>query len=37
MFNRALLPAAGVGEDYFFLNEYMNDGKTLLNFDTLYE
>lgn len=37
VFNRALLPAAGVGEDYFFLNEYMDEGKTLLDFDTLYE
>lgn len=36
VFNRALLPAAGVGEDYFFLNEYMDEGKTLLDFDTLY-
>ncbi|MDF0668768.1 MAG: hypothetical protein P0119_22175 [Nitrospira sp.] len=37
VFNRALLPAAGVGEDFFFLNEYLDEGKTLLNFDTLYE
>ncbi len=37
VFNRALLPAAGVGEDCFFLNEYLGEGKTLLNFDTLYE
>ena len=37
VFNRALLPAAGVGEDSFFLNEYLGEGKTLLDFDTLYE
>ena len=37
VFNRTLLPAAGVGEDAFFLNEYLGEGKTLLDFDTLYE
>lgn len=37
VFNRAWLPAAGVGEDYFFLNEYMDEGKTLLDFETLYD
>lgn len=37
VFNRALLPAAGVGEDAFFLNEYLGEGKTLLDFDTLYQ
>jgi hypothetical protein len=37
VFNRALLPAAGVGEDFFFLNEYLDAGKTLLDFDTLYQ
>lgn len=37
VFNRVLLPAAGVGEDFFFLNEYLDEGKTLLDFDTLYE
>ncbi len=26
-----------VGEDYFFLNEYLDEGKTLFDFDTLYE
>ncbi|NGZ11718.1 MAG: hypothetical protein CV088_20505 [Nitrospira sp. LK70] len=36
VFNRVLLPATGVGEDYFFLNEYLDKGKTLLDFDTLY-
>jgi hypothetical protein len=29
VFNRALLPTAGVGEDSFFLNEYLDEGKTL--------
>jgi hypothetical protein len=37
VFNRTLLPAAGVGEDSFFLNEYLDEGKTLLDFDTLYQ
>ena len=37
MFNRVWLPAAGVGEDSFFLNEYLDEGKTLLDFGTLYE
>ncbi len=37
VFNRAWLPAAGVGEDSFFLNEYLDEDKTLLDFDTLYE
>lgn len=37
VFNRALLPAAGVGEDFFFQNEYPDEGKTLLDFETLYE
>lgn len=37
LFNRALLPADRVGEDSFFLNEYMDEGKTLLDFDTVYE
>jgi hypothetical protein len=31
VFNRALLPAVGVGEDFFFLNEYLDEGKTLLD------
>lgn len=37
VFNRAWLPAAGVGENSFFLNEYLDEGKTLLDFGTLYE
>ncbi|MBS0183646.1 MAG: hypothetical protein JSS39_14750 [Nitrospira sp.] len=37
VFNRALLPAAGVGEDSFFLNEYLDESKTLLDFEVLYE
>lgn len=37
VFNRALLPAAGVGEDYFFLNEFMDDGQSILDFETLYD
>ena len=36
-FNRAWLPAAGVGEDSFFLNEYLGESKTILDFDTLYK
>ena len=37
VFNRALLPACGLGEDYFFLNECLAEGKTLLTFETLYD
>jgi hypothetical protein len=37
MFNRTWLPAAGVGEDYFWLNEYLGESKTILDFDTLYQ
>ena len=37
VFNRVWLSAVGVGEDSFFLNECLDEGKTLLDFDTLYE
>lgn len=33
--NSAMLPLEGVGEDRFFLNEYLDDGTTLLDFPTL--
>jgi hypothetical protein len=36
-FNSVLLPAMGVGEDYFFLNEFLDGGKTVLDFTTLYD
>lgn len=35
-FNRTRLPLQGIGEDYFFLNEYLGD-KSLLDFATLYD
>ncbi len=36
-FNAILLPLQGIGEDLFFLNEYFAIGKSLLDFETLYE
>jgi hypothetical protein len=35
LFNSAMLPVMGIGEDYFFLNEYFSDGKTILDYETL--
>ena len=35
--NWACLLATGIGEDYIYLNEHMADGKTLLDFPTLYD
>jgi hypothetical protein len=35
-FNRTMLPLRGIGEDSFFLNEYLGD-KSLLDFVTLYD
>lgn len=35
--NWARLLTAGVGEDYIYLNECMAEGKTLLDFPTLYD
>lgn len=35
--NTALLPAAGFGEDFFFLNESLGKDQTLLDFKTLYD
>lgn len=37
VFNSALLPARGIGEDYFFLNEFMGENRTILDFGTLYD
>jgi len=34
-FNSAMLLAQGIGDDLFFLNEYLGDGKTLADFETL--
>jgi hypothetical protein len=36
LFNSALLPLTGIGDDHFFLNERLGD-KTLLDFETLYD
>lgn len=35
--NWASLLAEGIGEDYIYLNEYMAEGKSLLDFSTLYD
>ena len=35
--NWARLLTAGIGEDYIYLNESMAEGKTLLDFPTLYD
>ena len=35
--NATLLPLQGIGEDYFYLNEYFCHKKTLLSFKTLYD
>jgi hypothetical protein len=34
-FNAAILPLCGVGEDCFYLNEWLGDGITLLDFETV--
>ena len=36
-FNAARLPITGIGDDLFFLNECFAEGKTLLDFPTLYD
>jgi hypothetical protein len=36
LFNSTILSLTGMGDDLFFLNEYLGD-KTLLDFDTLYD
>lgn len=36
LFNSTILPLTGIGDDHFFLNEYLG-GRTLLDFDTLYD
>ncbi len=35
--NSVLLPIMGIGEDLFFLNEYLGKSKTILGFETLYD
>jgi hypothetical protein len=35
--NKALLPVVGIGEDSFFLNEFLSEDRTLLDFRTLYD
>jgi hypothetical protein len=34
-FNEAILPLRGIGEDCFYLNEWLGDGVTILDFDTV--
>ena len=35
--NATLLPLQGIGENYFWLNEFFPESKTLLSFETLYD
>ncbi len=35
--NSHMLPLQGIGEDYFYLNEYLGDDKSILSFPTLYD
>ena len=35
--NQTILPMRGIGEDNFFLNESFGEGKSLLDFETLYD
>jgi hypothetical protein len=35
--NAILLPIKGMGEDFFFLNEFFGSQKNLLSFETLYD
>lgn len=35
--NSTALPIIGIGEDNFFLNEWLDKDKTLLDFETLYD
>ncbi len=37
LLNSTILPLTGVGEDNFFLNEWLGDEKTILDFETLYD
>lgn len=37
MLNAARLPLEGIGENYFWLNEYFPESKTILSFETLYD
>lgn len=36
-FNSTVLPLQGIGEDCFYLNDWLGEGKTLLDFETLHE
>jgi hypothetical protein len=35
--NAILLPIKGIGEDFFFLNEFFGNQENLLSFETLYD
>jgi hypothetical protein len=37
LLNSAALPVMGIGEDHFFLNEWLGKDRTLLDFETLYD
>lgn len=36
IFNRAMLFFQGLGDDHFYLNDYLGENTTLLDFETLY-
>ncbi len=37
IFNKAILPISGIGQNSFFLNEYLAEGTTILDFETVYD
>lgn len=37
LLNSATLPLRGIGDDCFYLNEWLGENKTLLDFETLYD
>ena len=37
LINKTILPIQGIGEDCFWLNEGLQDDRTLLDFETLYD
>ncbi|MEZ5584259.1 MAG: hypothetical protein R3F37_17280 [Candidatus Competibacteraceae bacterium] len=37
LFNDAMLFFQGIGDDQFYLNEYLAENTTLLDFETLYD
>lgn len=37
LFNSAMLYCQGIGDDHFYLNEYLDEHTSLLDFETLYD